>query len=602
MKKNFHRSFSIHTVLMLSFSSVLFIMITLVGTSVIFIAQKNMLNNSVDISQQLIAQAEFSLNNYFVHINSSLQNLVQDKSLVELCKSSGNETDPNRLKNREQVRQQILRILQNQTDIANILVLGDGFSVLHTDINKAPLMKSPLIQQLLEMLQTQEYATTDYHPISYPTYYDTSSTEFEIPISLMVRDYSTYDTTNYGVVLASLRMRTLDNFFAQMDSESGLTSFIVEKNGDIFYSSDSNWIGKTYQQYLDANGIVSQDDTLLSNSQGKNILLQNSRPMDINDWDIVLTTDLSQFNNQVLSIQYIVLTGAVLSLILSFFLTYFLIKRIASPIKHLSKQMEKINYERLSQKMSTRFSYKEIIQLYDGYNNMLDRIDVLLNEVYYEQLRQKEAQYEALQAKINPHFLYNTLQSISSLAILERNDDIEIVTNALGGMLEYLTYQKSSEVLLSQEIEYSKQYIQIQQLRYDNRFIAGYEIKHDTLSYRIGKLLLQPIVENAIKHGLEQKSSGGRLYIRTCIEDGLLIIQVEDNGAGMDETELSQLIERINNPDRNSSQKSIGLSNIQERIHLKYGTQYGLTIESIPEHGTAVKVRIPAVFSNSKED
>lgn len=601
MKKLRNRSLSINTILMIAFSTVISAMIFLVGAAVIVIMENSMINTSMDSAQQLVSHSQFTLNSYFLGINSSLQNLVQDESLVELCKYSSGDTSFDNLENRKQVQQQILRLLQTQTDITNIIVLGDGFSVFHTDINQAPLMKAPLIKELLDHMETQKYATIIYHPIDYPTYYNSRLTELEIPISLMIRDYSTYDTTNYGVVLASLRLQMLDDFFSQMNQGNELTAFIVEEDGNIFYSNETNWIGKKYNQYLEDCGVVSKNETILSDASGKKIFLENSRPLKLNGWDIVFTTDLSKLNGRILNIRYTVLICAAITLIITLMLSYFLTRRITSPLAVLSQKMENLDTKGLSQKMDPPFSYKEIMQLYTGYNHMLDRIDSLINEVYYEHLRQKDAQYEALQAKINPHFLYNTLQSISALAILGRNDDIEVVTNALGGMLEYLTYQKNSQVYLSQELDYIKRYVQIQQIRYNDRFVTGYEIDPDTLSCQISKLLLQPMVENSIKHGLEQKTSGGRLYLRTSLKEGLLTIEVEDNGIGMDEETLKKLIERTNTFNKDSSQKSIGLSNIQERIHLKYGSQYGIKIQSAPQQGTTVSVTIPAVFPHTEE-
>ncbi len=601
MKKREQRPLSINTLLAAVFSLIITVMVIFVGTAVIFVMEKSVINTSMDSSTQLVTLAEFTLNRYFQGINSSLQNLAQNDFLVEMCKYSEGETDSDNIENRKEVQNQISGLLSNQSDISNIIVLGDGFSVYHSDVNNAPLMKSELIQELLALKETQRYASVTYHPISPPTYYASSSPELEIPVSLMVRDFSTYDTTNYGIVLASLSLRPLNDFFQQMDSESGLTAFIVDSSGKIFYSSDSRWINGDYSSFLDTRGIADKEGKFLLGGSGERVLLEDSRELSLNDWSVILTSDMSALNSYISSIRRIVFLCAGIAFMLTLVLSWLLTRRITAPLAKLLLQMEVLNFDSVPPQISTNFSYKEVDQLYSGYNRMTTRINTLINEVYYEQLRQKDAQYEALQAKINPHFLYNTLQTISSLAILERNDDIEVVTNALGSMLEYLTYEKDSQVYLADELDYIKSFIQIQLLRYNNRFIAGYEIAPETLSCRINKLLLQPIVENAIKHGFEQKPSGGRLYLRTRLEGGLLIIEVEDNGAGMDKQTLEALIQKTNNPDKSSPQKSIGLSNVQERIHLKYGEQYGIVIQSTLGKGTFIMVTIPAVFNDEKE-
>ena len=597
MKKLLHRPFSIRTVLLFVFSFVITIMVIVMATAISFTMENFIQQNASQASQQLISQTQFTLNKFFLRINASLQTLAQTPALIEMCQYSNGDTDSDNLKNREEVQQQILNQLRNQDDIANIIVLGKEFTVYHTDLNSAPLMKSPLIQELLESIDNQKYVTITYHPISYPTYYNTRSTELEMPVSILVRDYSKYDTTNYGVVLAGIKVKTLDDFFMQLQTGNGYTAFILDESETIYYSSDEDMIGEDYNSYLENHGIVSQSEQYFLDSSGKRQLFEVSLPLNLNNWKLVLVSDMSAIHSQVNWMRFTVFGIGVITLAFFIFLIYFLTRRITAPLTVLSKQMETMDDKALSQKMSSSYFYKEIKQLYTGYNQMLDRIESLINEVYYEQLRQKDAQYEALQAKINPHFLYNTLQSISSLAVLGRTDDIEIVTNALGGMLEYLTYEKNAEVFLSRDLEYIKSYVQIQQLRYNNKFITTYEISPISLRCKISKLLLQPMVENAIKHGLEQKQAGGRLIIRTSIQDGLLFIEVEDNGVGMDSETLEKVMWRIHNPNKNSSKKSIGLSNVQERIHLKYGSQYGIEIQSLPNQGTNIKVTIPAVFS-----
>lgn len=601
MKLLRRHAFSINTILLTIFSLVVAAMVILVSIAVNHVMKNTLIRASVDSSDQLVSQSQYTLNRFFFRINSSLYSQARSSSLVALCKQAENGAidDPALFDN---VSQQIDTLLRNQEDISNIFVLSNNACIYQYKFANRPFLDAPLIQELFDKQKIPTDRIIAYHPVDYPTYYSTSylDKELEIPISLLIQDSASPLKTNHGILLATLRLTVLDEFFAKINSSNGLIAFILEENGDIFYSSEHDWIGKTYEEYLSDCGAISQDGTFLLNSSGQQILLEDSLSLNFNDWVLVLTTDLSGLNNRIKNMQMVIFASAALALTIAFGLICFFTQRITAPLASLSRQMEHLDYNSLSQKVSSRYSYREIRQLYNGYNRMLDRIEELIDKVYYEQLRQKEAQYEALQAKINPHFLYNTLQSISALAILNRNEDIETVTNALGSMLEYLTYEKSSEVLLSKDLDYIKNYVQIQQLRYNNRFIVGYEIDSRTLTCHIQKLLLQPMVENAIKHGLEQKESGGRLFLRTFLNKNLLIIEVQDNGAGMDEETLHQLIQSTNSPDKNSVKKSIGLSNVQERIHLKYGTGYGMTIQSTLNQGTTVTVTIPAIFTDSK--
>lgn len=239
--------------------------------------------------------------------------------------------------------------------------------------------------------------------------------------------------------------------------------------------------------------------------------------------------------------------------------------------------------------------------LYDSYNEMRQRIEFLIYQVYYGKLRQKDAEYEALQSKINPHFLYNALQTIHSLAVLERHEDVETVTASLGEMLEYLVYEKDGQVYFQQELDYINSYTKIQQIRYSDSFSISMNITEEARRCVIHKLLIQPIVENAINHGLVDKENG-ELLISAWVGEEVLQIVVRDNGAGMDEQTLERLMKHVRSENRESKHKSIGLPNIQERLVLKYGSQYGISIKSEPGEGTEVIVRMPAIKEKIREE
>ena len=600
MKSLRRHAFSINTILLLCITIVIALMMLLGSTVVASLIKNTFIDASVDSSSQLVSQSGYTLNRFFLRINTSLYNLARSSTLIDLCRQE--EEDSVAYSGlMEDTSRQIEIFLGNQEDISNVFVLKDGACLYQSGLTSYPVLDDPLIQELFARQEVPRSRIITYHPVSHPTYYNNPYPyeEFEIPISLLIQDPAPPLTENHGILLVTMRLTVLDDFFSQMDSDSGLTAFILDKKGNVFYSSEHHLIGMRYADYLKDCSVTVRKDSFLCSTSGQQILLEHSQPLNFNSWTLVLTTDLSGLNDRIQNTRLTIFAFSALILAAAFGLIGLITRRLTAPLANLSRQMEHIDYAALSQKMDSRYPYREVKQLYNGYNHMLERIEELIDKVYYEQLRQKDAQYEALQAKINPHFLYNTLQSISALAILGRNDDIETVTNALGGMLEYLTYEKSSEVLLSRDFDYIKNYIQIQQLRYNNRFIAGYEIDPRTLSCRVQKLLLQPMVENAIKHGLEQKQSGGHLFIRTFLKNDLLIIEVEDNGAGMDAETLEKLIRHMNLPDKDSSAKSIGLSNVQERIHLKYGPSYGITIQSRPKQGTTVTVTIPAIYQSS---
>jgi two-component system sensor histidine kinase YesM len=214
-------------------------------------------------------------------------------------------------------------------------------------------------------------------------------------------------------------------------------------------------------------------------------------------------------------------------------------------------------------------------------------------------LETKRSELAHLRSQINPHFLYNTLESIKGIAAEENVPRIMTITTALGNMFRY-SIKGSDMVPLNDEIKIIESYVMIQKIRFEERFDVTYEFDRKIIDWLIPKMLLQPLVENAIYHGLEKITSPGHLYIGGTIgESGHMILWVKDDGYGMDGDKL----ERIRNmlDDENGSKaangaenkSSIGLENVNQRIKLMYGKDYGVSIESSRGKGTRVEIRIP---------
>ncbi|MNI46685.1 putative sensor-like histidine kinase [compost metagenome] len=236
-------------------------------------------------------------------------------------------------------------------------------------------------------------------------------------------------------------------------------------------------------------------------------------------------------------------------------------------------------------------SSDEVGQLTQSFNRMTDEIHMLINDVYKSGIMRKEAQLKALHSQINPHFLYNTLDSMNAIAVIEEVPLLARMAKMLSEMFRYSISSGEQIVPLQQELNQIIRYVEIQQIRYDDKFSLHLSIPDHLLSYRIPKLTLQPIVENAIYHGLEMIPGAGRIEI-TCYEtDVYTIIEVSDNGKGIPADRLaeiqSDLLGKTNYVDH------IGLANVQERIELHFGSDCGITLHSEFDTGTTVTYRLP---------
>ena len=259
------------------------------------------------------------------------------------------------------------------------------------------------------------------------------------------------------------------------------------------------------------------------------------------------------------------------------------------PIQKLVDGMNEVQQENFDVEITDNRK-DEFGLLFSTFNFMVRKIRQLIREVYQEKISQKNAEIKALQAQINPHFLYNTLDSINWMLIERGEMDVSDVVISLGSILRYSISGKEGLVPLGDEIQYTDSYVSIQKNRMEERLNYHLDIAQDTLKCIVPKLILQPIVENAVLHGIEPKREGGTITVRSFLEEKFLIVSVEDNGVGMSSEILEKLKAGIAGDDEEYDR--IGMKNIQRRLELCFGAESYMEIESSPEEGTVVILRM----------
>ncbi len=236
-------------------------------------------------------------------------------------------------------------------------------------------------------------------------------------------------------------------------------------------------------------------------------------------------------------------------------------------------------------------SEDEIGILADNFNYMSEKIEHLLSRMVEENAKKKDAEYKALQAQINPHFLYNTLNSIRWMAIIQNADNIKKMVEALARLLANTTSKSGAFVTVEDEINNLNDYIYIQKIAYKNKFKVKWDVDESTLSFYCIKFILQPVVENAIFHGIDPKDGSGTISISIQKNENSLFIEIKDDGVGMNQSKLKDLLS--GKSDENKKFTSIGISNVYERIKMTHGEAADMTIESIPGEGTMVSIHMP---------
>jgi len=280
--------------------------------------------------------------------------------------------------------------------------------------------------------------------------------------------------------------------------------------------------------------------------------------------------------------------SALVALVLCLTLTVLLARSFTKPIKNIVKTMKKVEKGDLNARTSINrkdeFGYLSI-----KFNDMIERLDDLFQKDREKQDRLRLAEIKYLQAQINPHFLYNTLDSIKWLAKLNGVNEISIIVSKLGNLLKNSINNNSDTMTVAESMILIDSYLEIQQIRYNDKFKSEIQIDNSIMKYTVPKLIIQPIVENAIVHGIENKIGNGIVKITGGLEGENIVFEVIDDGVGISQQKIQDLIES-NTVDGASS---IGLSNINNRIKLYYGDKYGIEVFSEIDKGTKVRVTMP---------
>ena len=239
---------------------------------------------------------------------------------------------------------------------------------------------------------------------------------------------------------------------------------------------------------------------------------------------------------------------------------------------------------------------REIQELSDSFGHMVLRIQQLMSTVRQEEVNLRKTELKALQAQINPHFLYNTLDSIAWMCERGRNADAVNMVHALARLFR-ISISKGHELIpIAKEIEHAESYLQIQKYRYKNQFTYEFDVDPDCLDYYCNKITLQPIIENSINHGLDLLVEEGYIRVEVCQDGDDVLFRVQDNGVGMSPEQVAAILEQ--DPE---DRTGIGIRNVNDRLRIYFGPPYGLHITSELDVGTCVEIRMPKVREGDYE-
>jgi len=407
-----------------------------------------------------------------------------------------------------------------------------------------------------------------------------------------------FNLTQYepqGVLLMDIEIPEIRKMLDSLYEDHRTELVVVNKRNEVIYSTS------TEKAELFGSQSVYRHDQLLTATNSHTIQsingkkwLSNTFYSEKTGWYFVTFTDYTRLTGNAERLSYLILGISLVGCSVAIVISTITARKITVPIKNLQASMMRVRDKNFSERIPVTET-DEIGDLQRTFNDMIQEIEHLIVTVYQEDLKEKQATLNALQAQINPHFLYNTLDTINSMAVLSGNEDISCVTIALSNMFHYSVQQDKRLVTLIEELSNLNDYISIQRYRFGNRFRFLLDVPSELYDCEILRLTLQPLVENAIVHGLEPKVRGGTVRITALHKDNYLYISIKDDGVGIDEMQLAQIRNMLENSttDPTDSESKIGISNVNERLRLFFGGSASLEFESVSGKGSCSRLRLP---------
>ena len=424
-------------------------------------------------------------------------------------------------------------------------------------------------------------------------YYATNTTIF----SAVRKIYDYKIGEELGYVSINIQERALREIIE--DVEIGTTGVVqlFDSDGYFISSHDSSVIGTRMNPELYSR-INEMDDGGYFIEKKQLIAFQKS---DTTRWGVITRLPISDVAGEQAILQTTNLFIGFIGILVVLLTSYFLSKQLTKPILHLFRSMEKVRDGDLSSRVTVK-SNDEIGRLSKLYNHMTEEVQTLIRRNYEEQLSKKEAQLQAIQAQINPHFMYNTLDTIYWMLVLEGQDKASELVVSLSEILRYSISSKDGSIVsLEREMQMVEYYKIIQTARFENKLSWHISIPDNVKSLYTPKMVIQPIVENAILHGMDVKKPILNISIEAFIEDDSLVIKVTDDGKGMSLEKVKNILEE-NGIQESRSHTGFGLPGVNRRIKISFGEKYGLQIESFLDKCTCIKIRLPVLRDNVKED
>ncbi len=549
---------------------------------------------NITVSNKTKAQFDFIID----LMNRTVNSLSENTKLRELIYDDGQEillADTIEKEEALEIRKSVITLLDNakelQSFINSIHVLGVNHTNLSTQNSILDEEGLKYYTQYLETANqngTREGFWSGLHNANTGPNFTVKVLSFTQP----VYDYSRQKLL--GVIIINLDYEVLQKMFITSSVQLNDRAVIINSDGEILFNyphfTDFHSVFRDYPQLLEnrtmqINAKVFGEDNLIVSESIDMANLKIIRMIPAN----TMMTDLNRITT---STRNILLLCILICLLYGIWLT----RTITRPLKVLTEACNRIEHSDLSARVQID-THDEFGRLGNTFNMMMEQLNKHFDRELADQKRKSEIQFQLLQAQINPHFLYNTLDSIKWMAVMQNVNNIAEMSTALIHLLKYNLKQTHATATLLDELKSVKNYITIQKFRYGDTFTFTTDIDENTLSCCVLRFSIQPLVENCIIHGFDDIDSSYRIHIASFLVNNRLHIRIIDNGKGMNQEQKNKVNQ--GNGEKCGKFSNIGTSNIRERIKLYFGETYDLVYDSEPDVVTIAELILPIIYEEN---
>ncbi|MBB6672368.1 cache domain-containing sensor histidine kinase [Cohnella nanjingensis] len=543
--------------------------------------------NSQNYIEEVIKQVNTNIQSYIDNMENISLLAMTNKDVKYYISNNSFISEEERRPYEKRISDLFQSILYTRKDIASIMVFGYNGRFV-SDRRITSLNPNAKIEEQPWYRNAKNEGGKSV--ISAPHVQNIIQNEYRWVVSLSRELKNTDGITADGIFLVDLNLSVINDLARQINLGKKGYVFIVDDSGNIVYHPQQQLIYSNLrtEHIAEVTAAGSGDSFTVDDDEGRRFYSVQDTNFGWKIVGVAYAGDLIGYKSTLRNSILITVCGVAVSLLLSVFLSH----RLSRPIRHLQKTMRLVEKGNFDVKTEVG-QMNEIGQLGRTFNMMVGQIKNLMQEIIDTQENKRKGELQLLQAQINPHFLYNTLDSIVWMAEQKQHEEVVLMTSALAKLFRAGITKDQEIVPIRVEIEHITNYLLIQKMRYTDKLNYKLEFADAILPYRTLKILLQPFVENAIYHGIRNKPDVGTVTIRGKETEDAIVFEVEDDGVGMTEERLARIWET---PDAHDLRRGgIGISNVDERIRLFFGPGYGVRILSEIAEGTCVTITIPKV-------